>query len=197
MKFRLLRLALLAFSIVALALLAAAVALVWDGLHDRIQKADVALVLGNKVELDGKPSARLKTRLDRALEIFKDGKATAIIVSGATGKEGFDEAQVMADYLSARGVPPGKIIADSHGVTTEVSAINTAAILRSHGWSSALVVSQYFHIPRAKLALERAGVSEVYSAHAHIFELRDLYSIPREMAGYVSYSLRKFDPPQK
>ena len=36
----------------------------------------------------------------------------AVIVSGGFGKEGWDEAQVMADYLAARGVPQSAIMID-------------------------------------------------------------------------------------
>jgi hypothetical protein len=44
------------------------------------------------------------------------------------------------------------------------------------------------------MALRRFGVPVVYSAHAHFFELRDLYSSPRELVGYVSYHFRHYDP---
>jgi len=185
--FSLTLLATIVFALVAVGLL------VSDGLSDDIKKADVALVLGNKVELNGEPSARLRARLDRALDLYRQGLVTFVIVSGATGQEGHDEAQVMADYLSKNGVPAQSIIRDSEGVTTEASAINTAAILKKKTLKSVIVVSQYFHISRSKLALRKAGVEDVYSAHAHIFELRDFYSIPRELAGYVSYWWRKFD----
>lgn len=173
--------------------LAAVGLLVADGLNDDIRNSDVALVLGNKVELNGEPSARLRARLDRALELYRQGLVTFVIVSGATGQEGHDEARVMADYLIKNGVPTQGIIRDSQGVTTEASAINTAAILKKNDLQSVIVVSQYFHISRSKLALRKAGVADVYSAHAHIFELRDFYSIPRELAGYASYWWRKFD----
>jgi vancomycin permeability regulator SanA len=183
-------------SFVLLALIAVGL-LILDGLRDDIRKADVALVLGSKVEPDGQPSARLKARLDRASGLFRQHLVDIIIVSGATGKEGFNEAKVMAFYLTKNGVPAKSIIIDSQGITTEASAVNTADILQKRGLKSVIVVSQYFHISRSKLALRKAGVENVYSVHAHIFELRDLYSIPRELVGYVSYFFRKFDPPMQ
>src|SRR5262245_47660290 len=64
--------------------------LVLVGLHEEIGKADVALVLGSKVELDGTPSARLRARLDRTLELYRAGNFPKIITSGGLGKEGFD-----------------------------------------------------------------------------------------------------------
>lgn len=64
-----------------------------DGLVDNLGQCDVGIVLGNKVELDGTPSQRLQGRLDKAAELYKDKYFQYIIVSGGTGKEGFDEAQ--------------------------------------------------------------------------------------------------------
>lgn len=167
------------------------------GLRDQVGKADVALVLGSKVELDGTPSPRLRARLDRTVELYRDGYFPAVIVSGGTGIEGFDEAAVMRDYLVAQGIPAERIILDSDGVTTFASARNTLRIARQQQqpFGSVFVVTQYFHIPRSRLALNRFGIKTVYSAHAHHFELRDIYSAPRELVGYVSYLFRRYDDP--
>jgi len=164
--------------------------IIYDGLTDELGHADVALVLGNKVNPNGQPSKALRARLDRALDVFQAGLVSSIIVSGGTGKEGFDEAKVMADYLTSHGVPREKIIEDSEGINTEASVKNTVRLMEERGDVSVMVISQYFHISRAKMALRRLGVHEIYSAHAYLFDLRDLYSIPREVAGYVSYYLR-------
>lgn len=171
----------------------AMLAIVVTGLRDDIARSDVGLVLGNKVELDGTPSPRLRARLDRTLELFRDGFFPSIIVSGGFGKEGFDEATVMRDYLVTHGVPSSSVIADSHGDTTFASAVNTARIAKEHGFKSVLVVSQYFHVPRARLALRRCKISEVHSAHAHFLEWRDVFSVPRDTIGYGSYLFRSHE----
>lgn len=66
----------------------------------------------------------------------------------------------------------------------------TSQILRDSNKKSVFVVSQYFHLPRARLTLERLGISPIYSAHANFFEWRDIYSSLREVAAYISYVLR-------
>ncbi len=169
--------------------LLATLLLVADGLHERPGKADVGLVLGSKVELDGRPSARLQARIDRAAELYKAGSFAWVIASGGVGKEGFDEAVVMRDALVAKGVPADHILLDSHGDTTGASARNTAVIAKAHGFHSVLAVSQYFHLPRCRLALERSGLGPVYSGSAHYFEWRDVYSALRETAGWVKYAV--------
>lgn len=181
-------------AIAAAVFLAAAAAIVWDGLADEIAPADVGVVLGNAVELDGRPSARLEARLDKAIELYRRGLFPRTIVSGAVGKEGHDEAEFMRAYLVEKGVPPESIIADREGATTYLTARNASRIMTERGWKSALVVSQYFHLSRVRLALERFGVSDVRSAHAERFEMRDLYSIPREVVAYCVYSFRSYAP---
>jgi len=177
-----------------LAVLLAILALVCDGLCDEIGRADVALVLGSKVEPDGVPSDRLRARLDRTLKLHRKGHFPTIVASGGIGREGYDEAAVMRDYLIRHGVPAHEVIADNQGRNTYESARNVRRIMADRRWQSVLVVSQYFHVPRSKLALRRFGVEEVYSAHARFVELRDLYSTVRELIAYPRYLFRRYDP---
>lgn len=98
-----------------LAFTLAATLIVVDGLNDDIHAADVAIVPGNTVEKDGRPSARLRARLDQTVALYRQGLFPNIIVSGGVGIEGFDEAEVMKRYLVERGVPEGRIHVDSGG----------------------------------------------------------------------------------
>lgn len=172
------------------------IALVWDGLSDELGTADVALVLGNTVNHNGTPSRRLAARLDRTLQLYREGLFPFVIVSGALGKEGHDEALVMRDYLVQRGIPAERILVDSAGVNTYASARKTRQLMRERGLNRTLVITQYFHVPRSKLALKKFGIPTVYSASARYFEARDLYSVPREVAGMISYTLKSYETAQ-
>jgi len=158
-----------------------------DGLRDILGPADLAIVLGNTVNPDGQPSARLQARLDKAVQLYQQGWFTQVLVSGGLGQEGFDEATVMKRYLIEHGLPEAQIHIDSLGNTTRDSANHAAELMQIHGWRSALVISQFFHLPRCKLALHQAGLTAIYSAHANFFEPRDLYSTLREVPAYISY----------
>jgi uncharacterized SAM-binding protein YcdF (DUF218 family) len=180
-------------AVLSASFLVAAALVAADGLRDEIHPADVAIVLGNTVERDGQPSARLRARLDKTLELYRGGLFAHVIVSGSVGAEGFDEAEVMKRYLVSHGVPEERVIADGGGATTYLTARNAAELMKRNGWGSALVVSQYFHIARTRLAVESFGVRPVYSAHAEYYELRDLYSLAREVIGYGAYMVRRYD----
>jgi vancomycin permeability regulator SanA len=158
-----------------LAFAVAATLIVADGLIDDVHPADVAIVPGNTVQKDGRPSARLRARLDQTVALYRQGLFHDVIVSGGVGIEGFDEAEVMKRYLIENGVPEVTIHVDSGGATTSLTARNASRMMRENRWQSAMVVTQYFHVSRMRLALQRAGIAQVSSAHARYFELRDVY----------------------
>ena len=170
--------------------LLAAAAIVAVGLNDHIADADMIVVPGNTVAPDGTPSPRLRARLDEALLLYRAHRAPLVFVSGGVGKEGVDEAQAMARYLVLRGVPSSAIICDSQGVTTAATADNASRYMSARGLKSALVVTQYFHIARTRLALERRGIQVVGTAHARYAEMRDIYSTAREVIGFAAYYAR-------
>lgn len=161
-----------------------------DGLNDEVANVDVAIVLGNKVELDGVPSDRLKARLDKAIELFEDGYFPLILVSGGVGKEGYDEAEIMKDYLQQNDVPSEAILVDSDGYNSFRTAQNTKEIISEMNVESVMVISQYFHITRTKLAFRKLGFRHIYSAHADYLEWRDIYSTIREFPAYYKYILK-------
>ena len=160
-----------------------------DGLIDRPAAADAVVVPGNTVDSNGKPSQRLASRLDVAVGAYKQHLVPLVIVSGGMGREGFNEAEVMAGYLIAHGVPTKSILLDSNGINTAATATNVARILRARGLGSVLIATQFFHVTRTRLALQRSGLRVVGSVHARYFELRDVYSLARETVGLAAYAV--------
>ncbi len=161
--------------------------IVADGLVDERGKGDVGVILGTTVHPDGSLSERLTKRLDKGVQLYRDSLVGMLVVSGGLGKEGFYEGTKMAEYLRAQGIPAGKIIVDNEGVTTAATARNFRRM--NPGPRSVIVVSQYFHITRTKLAFRNEGYAHVQGVHAAYFEARDLYAIIREFFGFYKYLL--------
>lgn len=46
--------------------------IIFDGFNDNNLKADIAVVLGNKVNTDGTLSERLKARLDESIHLYNN-----------------------------------------------------------------------------------------------------------------------------
>jgi uncharacterized SAM-binding protein YcdF (DUF218 family) len=165
-----------------------------DGCSDEDAPADLAVVLGNHVAADGTVSGRLVRRLDRALELYQQGKVPTIIVSGGRDPGSPFEAEAMKRYLVERGVPADAVVEDRGGENTYLTARFTAEYMQQHGLRSVIAVSQYYHISRSKLALRRFGVAEVRGAHAvMVIEPREPWSLLRELVGYYTYLLKNYD----
>jgi vancomycin permeability regulator SanA len=160
------------------------------GLFVHSRPADVAIVLGNTVYSDGRPSPRLAARLDRAYQCYEQRKRGILFVSGGMEASGADEAAAMRAYLVRLGVPSDDIVVDRGGNDTWSTARNASEFMRHHGLSSAVVVTQYFHVPRAMLALPRFGVHKGSGADPRFWEMRDVYSDLREVPALVWYAIR-------
>lgn len=160
-----------------------------DGLNDENEKVDIAVVYGNTVHKDGTLSERLKARLERGIKLYNDSLTDFLFVSGGLGKEGHYEGDKMLAYLLKRGIPKGKIFVDNNGNNTKSTTLN---FIEKFGKNKSLtVVSQFYHISRAKLAFRNYGFKEVYGAHCNYFEFRDFYSCIREFFGYYKYLIFK------
>lgn len=160
-----------------------------DGLTDKQTNADVAIVLGNKVNEDGTLSERLNARLDKSIELFNQNRVKAIIVSGGLGKEGFWEGKKMREYLIKNQIPTEKILVDNFGNDTEKTVENSIRMMDSLNFKSAISVSQYFHQTRTKKLFRKKGFYNIESSSPDYFEFRDFYSIFREFVAYYKEAI--------
>lgn len=182
----LLRGAAAALVLFALAALAIGVA----GLRDEVVDTDLAVIPGNTVYPDGTLLPRLQGRLDAALELYQGGHVRMLLVSGGIGEEKQDEAAAMQRYLIARGVPASAIVTDNQGVDTFATARFAAALVMEKGYRPPILVSQFFHLARFKLAMQKHGVATGGHVHSRVYEARDAYSLSREVVGYAAYAWR-------
>ncbi|KQT21889.1 hypothetical protein ASG31_00665 [Chryseobacterium sp. Leaf404] len=162
------------------------VLIIYDGLRDKNQNADVAIVLGNKINTDGTPSERLKARLDKSLELYEAKRINKIIVSGGFGIEGFWEGDKMKQYLESKNIPSDKIIVDNYGNDTEKTVENSIRIMDSLNIKSAVSVSQYFHQTRTKQLFRKHHFKNIESSSPNYFEMRDFYSVIREFLAFYA-----------
>lgn len=125
-----------------------------------VPKADAILVLGCQVMEDGSLSLMLKDRLDKAVELYKEGIADKIIVSGDHGNKEYDEVNAMKSYLMENEIPSENIFMDHAGFSTYESLYRAQYIFEVE---KLVVVTQEYHLYRAvyignKLGIETYGV---------------------------------------
>ena len=127
------------------------------GKTDYRRAADVAVVFGAQVHGSGVASTSLNDRMTTAIQLYKDHLVKRILVSGGVGESGFNEALVMRDIAVKAGVPKKRVVVDSNGVSTNATVADTVPFFGADGWTRILAVSQFYHLPRIKLAYQRAG----------------------------------------
>jgi uncharacterized SAM-binding protein YcdF (DUF218 family) len=118
---------------------------------DHAQKADVIIVLGAGLRRNDQPGPALTRRSERAADLWQQGLATSIICTGGiTGKASRSEAAACGDILLANGVPEAAMVLEERSRSTEENALYTREIMQLHGWRTAILVSDSFHILRGQ-----------------------------------------------
>src|SRR5215471_19513308 len=127
--------------------------------RDEAHPAEAIVVLG-AAQYNGRPSPVLKARLDHAYELYRQGYAPTIITTGSYGPDlNFSEAQVSTKYLVQRGVNVTNIITEQGSGTTYDTIQAASELLKAKGWMTALVVSDGFHLYRAKRMFSDNGIT--------------------------------------
>ncbi len=131
---------------------------------DQIASDDqrVAIVFGAKVNGDGTPGDFLTRRLDVAVELYEQGKAKVILVSGTTKDSSRDEPAAMRKYLVSKGVNDAHIVSDPKGVDTYSTCQRAKQV---YGIDKAFIVTQGYHLPRALFACRDAGIDSLGVTH--------------------------------
>jgi len=124
---------------------------------DEARPADVIVILG-AAAYRGHPSPVFKARLDHALELYRRGLAPRILTTGGSGGDPlFTEGEVGRSYLVHHNVPSESILVEREGETTVHSMAAAAEIMRRMNLKSCILVSDGYHIFRAKRILEAQG----------------------------------------
>lgn len=184
------RRAALALALIALTAIGALAALiVIYGAQDQARPADVIIVLGAG-------ETGTQRRAQRAAQLYQDGIAPFVLCSGGyRGPDGRREAEVCVDLVRTADVPASAIVLEPRSRTTEQNARYAAEILRARGWRDAIVVSDGFHLLRARWLFSREGVTVWTSPATQLGEtgnaLKTLFFLLREIGalGYQSVKI--------
>jgi uncharacterized SAM-binding protein YcdF (DUF218 family) len=137
---------------------------VWStGRNDQARPVDAIVVMG-AAQYDGTPSPQLAARLDHVAELWPQGVAPLVVVTGGNQPgDRFTEAEASAAYLQDRGVPADAIVREDQGRTSYESLQGVARMLSERGLRSALIVTDPFHSLRSRLIAEDAGLEAFVS----------------------------------
>ena len=133
------------------------------GRSDEARPVDAIVVMG-AAQYDGRPSPQLAARLDHAVELWDQGLASAIVVTGGQlPGDRFTEAGASAEYLIDRGVPADAILQENASRNSYDALAGVADILHERDLDSVLLVSDPFHSLRIELTARELGLESFVS----------------------------------
>ncbi|HUQ42807.1 MAG TPA: YdcF family protein [Candidatus Limnocylindria bacterium] len=145
--------------VAAVAVAAYAAYRIWDQAgRDERRAADVIVVMG-AAQYDGRPSPLFAARLDHAIELFHDGVAPRLIVTG--GKREGDrttEAASAREYALRHDVPEAAILVEDRSRTTLQSVRGVGTLMRGEDLKSAVFVSDPTHMLRVLRMAADVGI---------------------------------------
>jgi len=157
-----------------------------QAMRDEARSADAIVVFGSAVWPGGRPSPSLRVRIEHAIGLYKSGYAPVLYLSGGTGRFPPSEAAVMRRLALEAGVPERALVLDQEATSTQESAGNAAREAKAQGWRRVLVVSEPFHMLRARQMVRDAGNGQGLEAYASPAGGSSLQRIDRLRRYYTS-----------
>lgn len=175
------RLALFAAGLVAVYLAVTFVQVWTASRRDEARPAQAIVVLG-AAQYDGEPSPVYRARLDHAADLYQEGIAPLVVVTGgkAVGDR-FSEASAGAAYLHERGVPDDVILRETSGRSSWESLAASTRFLHERGVTEVVLVSDPFHAARVGAIADEVGL-EAHTSPTRSSPIQGFESMKR-MAG--------------
>jgi uncharacterized SAM-binding protein YcdF (DUF218 family) len=138
-------------------LLSITAVVIW-GRREAKRPAQAIIIMG-AAQYRGKPSPVLRARLDHGIQLWRQGLARRIILTGGTGEgDTTSEAATGRRYAVEQGIPDTVLMLETDGRTTEESVRNAAALVVTQASRSVILVSDPFHMLRLSILARRFGL---------------------------------------
>lgn len=125
---------------------------------DDARPSGAIIVLGT-AQYNGTPSPVFQARLDTAIDLYREGYAPYIMVTGGRlPGDAYSEAEAGQMYLSRRGVPEDAILMESISSNSWESLQNAERLLTPLDIESVILVSDGFHLYRVKAMARDVGL---------------------------------------
>jgi len=140
---------------------------VWQHARERLaappeRPAEVALVLGNRAWLRGRPNPCLTGRVDTAIALARAGTVQRLLLSGGVDREdGRIEAEVMQAHARQAGYA-GALQLEPRSSTTRENLSMSLPLLQAAGVRSVVIVSEPYHLWRVERLVRASGFDRAF-----------------------------------
>jgi len=170
----------------------------WSLPHNTSMKADAIVVLGSSAQKNGAPTDGSAERAYEGAEAFLKGRAPVMLLTGFSEHDSLGSAKSMAIVVLGMGVSRENVLM-AGGRNSYEEAVLGGDILHKHDVHKIVLVTSWYHIPRAKLVWEGQGfdvVTHTYFPNQTLdifFDWANMTNMRRvchEYAGILVYKLR-------
>jgi uncharacterized SAM-binding protein YcdF (DUF218 family) len=99
-------------------------------------------------------------RMERAIELYRDGKADKIILTNST------EHWTKKETVAERGVDEQDMIEEPKATSTFENATLSKEIMKEHNFSSAIVVTSDYHSRRTKMTFDAVYGNDIQLSYS-------------------------------
>ncbi|MFN2158664.1 MAG: vancomycin high temperature exclusion protein [Anaerolineales bacterium] len=164
---------------------------------DNAPSKPAAIVFGAGLRRDGTPTSVLRDRVSTAVQLYKAGKISKILMSGDNRFNYYNEPGAMKEFAIDLGIPEEAIVLDYAGRRTYDTCYRARDIF---GLREVILVTQNFHLPRALFTCNSLGVSAVgVSADSDFYRRRsqifwNIREVPATIAAFWHIYISKPTP---
>lgn len=148
---------------------------------EKLQDVDCIIVLGCYVKEDGTPGNILADRLKTGVELYKNGVAPKIIMSGDHSSEQYNEVASMKNFAVNAGVPSEDVFMDHAGFSTYETMYRAKEVFKA---KKVVIVTQEYHLYRSVYIAEKLGM-KAYGV-ASDFKLQENREILARCKDFIS-----------
>jgi vancomycin permeability regulator SanA len=128
---------------------------------------DLGIVLSHEIQ-NKKLSEEARKRLDKAIQLFKEGKIRVLLMTGDHSEigenYGITLAEAMKKYAIEKGIPEDKILKEEVSLETVGQLIFSRLIIDKGQFKNIYIISSDYHISRVMVISEF-----VFNSNYHIF----------------------------
>ncbi len=163
-----------------------------EGFDSPGEGQEVIVVLGARVNQDGRASLTLRTRVEHAVALLSRRPGAVLLFSGGIGTWGSSEASVARALAISLGVDAARCLVEEESHSTSQNAQFSVRLLEARyplGFYVTVVTDPY-HLVRARMVFEHAGAgavsgSPVVEAPRHRASIERVWWALREVPAFV------------
>lgn len=168
--------------IVTLLLTAMSVVILTASHQQTENNADVIIVIGAGMSADGTLHRESMARAQMGIDLYTAGRAHKIHFSGGRAvADGPSAGGQMGRMAAAQGVPETAISIEERSLSTLQNALFSKPMLQDA--QSMILVTEAFHLPRARASFWWMGYQNIHTAHAGRFRRTNTNRINLRMLG--------------